>query len=204
MNNNPLSALDRYKVTLASKSPRRHELLKGLGISFEIEVREVEEIFPSEILPEEVPVFLSELKASAFRTEEIEAMQLIITADTIVLLDNKVLGKPKNRSEATAMLKQLSGRYHKVITGVSLKTSKGIHSFSASSDVLFKSLNNEEIEYYIDRCQPFDKAGSYGIQEWIGYIGIEEIKGSFYNVMGLPTQRLYTELINFLESKNNG
>ncbi len=199
MYTNPLACLDAYEVILASKSPRRHQLLSGLGVSYTVEVREVEEVFPEDIAAEDVPEYLSQLKASAFPQDQLDEKQVVITADTIVLAGGEVIGKPGSQAEAVQMLQGLSGKMHRVITGVSFTTREAQHSFSVASDVWFKELSRNEIEYYIQRCQPFDKAGSYGIQEWIGYIGIEEIKGSFYNVMGLPTQKLYVELIRFME-----
>lgn len=185
-----------YNYILASKSPRRKELLKSLGIDFKVLVKEVEENYPPNLDKEQIPVFLSKLKAEPF-LEDINSDDLVITADTIVWADNEVLGKPKDRNDAVRMLKKLSGDRHKVISGVSLTTAKKQVSFYAISDVFFKELTTEEINYYISTFKPFDKAGAYGIQEWIGCIGITHIEGSFYNVMGLPVQKLYEEIQKF-------
>ena len=187
--------LKDYRIILASASPRRKELLSGLGLTFDVIVREVEETCPDTLIREEIPVFLSQLKASAFTAEEFGEKTLIITADTIVWLNNTMLNKPKNREDAMKMLLQISGQTHEVFTGVCIKTNQQQLTFFAESKVKFRQLTLEEIEWYIDTCQPFDKAGAYGIQEWVGYIGIEHIEGSFYNVMGLPTQMLYKKLM---------
>ncbi len=187
--------LSGYRIVLASASPRRKQLLEGLGLNFEVIVRAVEESCPDKLTREQIPLFLAELKASAFDPDEFGPKSLIITADTIVWLNNMMLNKPKDEEDAVKMLSQISGQTHEVFTGVCIKTNTGQHSFFAESKVKFRELNAEEINWYIETCQPFDKAGAYGIQEWIGYIGIEHIEGSFYNVMGLPTQMLYKELM---------
>ena len=176
----------KYNVILASKSPRRRELLKGLELNFEIRTKEIEENYPPALFREEIPLYLSNLKANAFR-EEIEESDLVITSDTIVWNANKQLGKPKNKSEAFEMLKNLSGKQHEVITAVTLMTKEKTHSFYEVTKVFFKELSSEEIEHYIDVYQPFDKAGSYGIQEWIGFIGIPKIEGDYFNVCLLYT-----------------
>jgi septum formation protein len=192
----PLTSLQsKYKITLASKSPRRQQLLRDLGVDFEIEVREIEEIYPDHLTREAIAEYLAELKASAFN--DLDENQLIITSDTIVCVDDSVLGKPKDRADAIAMLQQLSGRSHSVISGVCMKTNAKTKTFSDTTKVHFKTLSQQEIEYYIDKFKPYDKAGSYGIQEWIGYIGIEGIEGDYFNVMGLPVRRVYAELQRF-------
>ena len=183
------------KLILASASPRRQQLLAGLDLNFEILIPEVEEIYPESLKAADVPVFLSELKSEAFKNQfGIEKNTIVITADTVVILNDKIIGKPKDEQDAIQILQRLSGNKHTVITGVCLRDEKKTVSFSARSEVYFKNLSTEEIEYYVQNYQPLDKAGAYGIQEWIGYIGIEKIEGSFYNVMGLPTRKLWEEL----------
>ena len=184
------------KIILGSKSPRRRELLKGLGVEFDTRTKEVEEIFPPALYKEEIPVYLSQLKAKAFK-EELQKDELIITSDTIVWNENKQLGKPKDRAEAIEMLQCLSGKNHEVITAVTLLTIEKTHSFYETTKVFFKELTLAEIEYYVDNYQPYDKAGSYGIQEWIGFIGIPKIEGDYFNVVGLPLFRLNKELEQF-------
>lgn len=185
-----------YEIILASKSPRRQQLLSDLGLKFRVQPMDVPEEFPSGMGMEEIPVYLAELKANAFAPVLTER-QLVITADTIVWLDGKVLGKPLDFEEAFAMLKDLSGKKHQVLTGVCLLTKQKKVSFFASTDVWFKPLSDEEITFYIENYSPYDKAGAYGIQEWIGYVGIHRIEGSFFNVMGLPIQSLYEHLKDF-------
>ncbi len=185
-----------YNYILASKSPRRRELLQTLGINFQVKVKEIEEVFPEGLSKEEIPIYLVELKAKQFEGE-LGSNDMLITADTIVWFNGHVLGKPANHAEAKAMLEMLSDNKHQVISGVCLTTAKKQVSFSALTDVWFKKLSDAEIEYYITNYKPFDKAGAYGIQEWIGAAGITRIEGSFYNVMGLPVQRLYEEIIKF-------
>lgn len=189
-----LEKLKDYRIILASASPRRHSLLEGLGIDFEVIVREIEESYPPTMKKEEIPLYLASLKADAFNPDEFGKKTLIITADTIVWLHDHVIGKPKDTEDAINLLKQLSGNTHEVFTGVCLKTNKITHSFYACSKVTFRNLSEEEIIWYVEKYKPFDKAGAYGAQEWIGFIGIEHIEGSFYNVMGLPTQKLYIEM----------
>jgi septum formation protein len=185
-----------HNIILASKSPRRQNLLKELGFDFEIKSKEIEELYPPELKRENVAVFLSELKASAF-VDDLDTNDLVITSDTIVCLGEEVIGKPKDREDAINMLGKLSGNKHEVITAVTLLSKEKQHTFYEETAVYFKTLTAPEIEYYVDNYQPFDKAGSYGIQEWIGYIGIEKIIGSYFNVMGLPVKRVYEELISF-------
>jgi septum formation protein len=192
-----LKNLSKYDIVLASASPRRHALLKELGIEFRVEVRPVDETYPADLSEEEIAIFLSQLKADSFSGESFTNNELIITADTIVCLDGSVLGKPNTHEEAFSILSALSGKKHRVITGMCIKSSDRQVNFAANTYVYFKELSADEINYYIDRYKPFDKAGAYGIQEWIGYIGIEKIEGSFYNVMGLPVFRLYEELLKF-------
>lgn len=186
----------KYKIILASGSPRRHQLMRDAGFDFEVRLKSTEEIYPADLSPEQIPEYLSRLKAAAFK-EDLQADELLVTADTIVCLGAKVLGKPENREHAIEMLQRLSGQKHTVVTGVCLTTTLKQQTFSAFTDVYFKVLTEDEIIYYIDRYRPFDKAGAYGIQEWIGYVGIERIDGSFYNVMGLPVQKLYETLKSF-------
>ncbi|MBI9035277.1 MAG: septum formation protein Maf [Bacteroidales bacterium] len=188
--------LKDYKIILASKSPRRQQLLKGLDVDFEIRLKEVEEVVPENIPGSQVAGYLAELKASAFSITEISEKDILITADTVVLIDGEILGKPKDRNDAESMIRKLSGNKHEVITGVCIKTKKLQHVFSSISQVFFKDISEHEISYYLDHYKPYDKAGSYGIQEWIGYIAIERIEGSYFNVMGLPVHQLYEELSN--------
>jgi len=188
--------LPNYNYILASKSPRRQELLNSLGINFKVVTNEVEESYPDNLSKEEIPVFLAELKAKHFKNHLLEN-DLLITADTIVWLKGEVLGKPENKKEAIKTLQKLSAQEHQVISGVCLTSIHKQKSFFSISNVRFKELYLSEIEYYVSECNPIDKAGAYGIQEWIGYIGITHIEGSFYNVMGLPVQQLYSEIQNF-------
>lgn len=182
------------KIILASQSPRRQELLAQTGITFEVETRPVEEIFPSDLAREKISEYLAKLKAEAFT--DIHADEIILTADTIVWYQNQALGKPKNADEARNMLQSLSGKSHEVITSVCLKSNTDYLVFSDITQVFFRKLSDKEIDYYISNYQPFDKAGAYGIQEWIGAVGIEKIIGSYNNVVGLPTEKLICELKN--------
>ena len=191
-----LQHLEKYSVVLASKSPRRQELLRGMGIRFECIVKETPERFP-EMPLKKVAGYLSRQKSLAFTDEELPKNYLLITADTVVIAENEILGKPVDRDDALRMLRLLSGKSHVVVTGVTLRTKERMKTFSVSSSVTFANLDPEEMAYYVDRYRPFDKAGAYGIQEWIGYVGISGLRGSFYNVMGLPTQRLYNALKNY-------
>jgi septum formation protein len=182
-----------YKIILASKSPRRQQLLTLMDIEFRIVLKDVDESYPDNLTPEEVAVYIAEKKAYAF--DEIVGDEIVLTADTIVCLNNQVLGKPENAEHAIEMLKLLSGRMHRVITGVCLLYKHQYHSFCDVSEVFFTELSDDEITSYVNKYQPFDKAGSYGIQERIGLIGIERINGSYTNVVGLPTEKLYKELM---------
>lgn len=189
-----LKNLDNYHIILASKSPRRRELLEGLGITFETRVIPgIPENYPQELPCEEIPQFISREKANAYH-DSLREEDLLITADTIVYAGGEVLGKPHDAADARRMLSLLSGKTHQVVTGVSLTTVHLQKTFASVTDVTFAPLSEDEINHYIEDYEPFDKAGAYGIQEWIGYIGVTRIEGSFYNVMGLPVQRLYTEL----------
>lgn len=189
--------LNDRKVILASSSPRRQELLKGMGISFTIIHPDVEESYPIDLQREEIPVFLAEKKAALYDMAQFDEKSILITADTIVWVNGHVMNKPADREDAINMLKTISGNMHEVYTAVCLKKKSGKKSFFSHSRVYFRALTDEEIYWYIDNFKPYDKAGAYGIQEWIGYIGIEHVEGSFFNVMGLPTQRLYRELMEF-------
>ncbi len=175
-------------------------MLREAGFAFEVRLKEVEEVYPPELPAEQVPEYLARLKAEPFRSE-LRAGECLITADTIVCLEGVPLGKPADRADAIRMLGALSGRKHTVISGVCLTAADRQKSWSVATDVYFTGLSIEEIEHYIDTCKPFDKAGAYGIQEWIGYIGIERIEGSFYNVIGLPVQSLYRELKKWKENQ---
>lgn len=191
--------LKPYRLILASQSPRRRQLLAACGLKFETaECYGVDEVYPPSLPATEVPVYLARLKSEAY-PHPLESNEILITADTVVILDDRIIGKPKpgDREDALATLRKLSGRTHTVITGVALRSAGRLASFDAVSHVRFKTLSEEEIAYYVDHYRPYDKAGAYGIQEWIGYIAIEHVDGSFYNIMGLPVQHLYTELDQF-------
>jgi len=189
-----LDLLKRYKVVLASNSPRRRELLADLGIDFEVRtINGIDESYPAQLPVLEIAEYISRKKAEAYRAE-MASDELIITADTVVVLGNEVLGKPHDADDARRMLRALSGKTHKVVTGVTIVTEGAMRSFSAVTDVEFAPLSDEDIDYYVDNYRPLDKAGAYGIQEWIGCMGVRHISGSFYNVMGLPLHRLYNEL----------
>lgn len=191
-----LRNLEKYKIVLGSNSPRRKALLVGLGIDFEVRsLPDMDESYPCDV-KEEIAEYLAKKKADCYKPNLAEN-ELLITADTIVWNFDEVMGKPADRQEAIAMLQRLSNHVHEVITGVCVMTLQKMISFSISSAVSFGELSMEEIEYYVDKFKPYDKAGAYGIQEWIGYIAVEAINGSFYNVMGLPIQRLYQELKAF-------
>lgn len=191
-----LTNLKKYNVILASKSPRRLQLLSGLDIDFEVRTKEVDEDFPATLRAQEIPLFLSQKKADAFKAD-MAAGELIITADTVVWINNHVLNKPESKQEAISMLKELSGNTHSVYTAVSISTPAKTVTFYDETLVEFVVLRDEEIEYYIDKYSPMDKAGSYGVQEFIGYIGIKKLVGSYFNVMGLPVQMLYENLKQF-------
>ena len=190
--------LENYNLILASASPRRRQLLADCGIQFTLaEKFECDETFPATMPCCEVAQHISALKSNAY-PNPLSEKEILLTADTVVIAENKILGKPADRAEAVEMLTLLSGRKHTVVTGVTIRSKSRTHCFSVESKVSFRNLTNEEIEYYIDNYQPFDKAGAYGIQEWIGYVAIDGIEGSFFNVMGLPVQRLYVELSEFV------
>jgi len=193
--------LSQYHLILASASPRRISLLKELNLTFECIPLDVDEVFPADLEDHEVARFLARLKAEAFPIEKLTPKSILITADTIVCLNDEVIGKPDDREHAIEMLQKLSGQMHKVITGVCLRSHDKESIFSNETDVYFRKLTDEEIIYYVDQFKPFDKAGAYGIQEWIGYIGIEKIEGSYFNVMGLPVQQLYIELKKFISNE---
>lgn len=182
------------KLLLASGSPRRRELLDSLGIKVEhAQLHDVDESYPADMSPMKVPEYLSRLKSQAYRSE-LAGDEVLVTADTVVVLDGKVLGKPVDEVEAKAMLRSLSGRVHQVVTGVTLATSSSSVTFSEVTDVEFDTLSDSEIDYYVANFKPFDKAGAYGIQEWIGYVGVKGIRGDYYNVMGLPVNSLCRHL----------
>lgn len=186
--------MNGYRIILASNSPRRKELLAGIGIDFEVRVLQgIDESYPADLPIQDTAEYISRKKAAAYR-EQLADDELVITADTIVVLDDEVMGKPADEQEASSMLHKLSGRTHQVITGVTLTTKEHQQSFSVLTDVTFKQLSDEEIDYYITHYHPMDKAGAYGIQEWIGYIGVTGLSGSYFNVMGLPVQRIYEAL----------
>ncbi|NQU79969.1 MAG: septum formation protein Maf [Bacteroidetes bacterium] len=192
-----LENLKGKRILLASKSPRRHYLLKELGIDFEpVDNFQDDESYPEEMPIEDIPVFLAKKKANNIN-ELLDENSILITADTIVWCNNSVLNKPDSYDEAYQMLNSLSGNKHTVITGVCLRSAEKETTFIATTDVFFTKLSDSEIDYYLRKFKPFDKAGAYGIQEWIGYIGIEKIEGSYYNVMGLPIQKVYKELKKF-------
>lgn len=185
--------MDKKRIILGSKSPRRQALIKELGFDFEIRTKEVEEIYPEELNIRLVPEYLAKLKASSLEND-ISDNEILLTSDTVVILKNQLLGKPKNRTESIQMLKNLSGNMHEVITGVYLYSTSIQKTLSSITKVYFSELTEEEIENYVDTFEPYDKAGSYGIQEWIGYIGISKIEGCYYNVMGLPLHDIYKVL----------
>ena len=189
-----LDNLKEYHIILASNSPRRRELLAGLGLDFEVRTLPgIDESYPDSLEGSHIPLYIARKKAEAYRTY-LHKDELMITADTIVWLDRRVLGKPRDETEAVQMLRDMSGRTHEVYTGVCLTTSARQRSFTVGTRVRFAQLSDEEIQYYVSHFHPLDKAGAYGVQEWIGYVGVEYIEGSYYNVMGLPMQRLYQEL----------
>lgn len=197
MNSNPLAEkLKSARIILGSNSPRRQELMRSMGIAFEVDVRPVEETFPEQFRKEDAAMFLARKKALAFKPDLIEGT-LVITADTLVTVDDLVLGKPTDEADAERMLKLLSGRKHSVITGVCILSTRKSESFFARTEVSFKPLRIEEIRHYVSSGNPMDKAGAYGIQDWIGMTGIEYILGSYYNVVGLPTKELYEQLMRF-------
>ncbi len=189
--------LSKYKIILASNSPRRKELLKGLNLDYEVKtLPEIDESFPESLKDDNIAIYIAKKKADSY-TEHIKADTLLITADTIVVLGHKVYGKPQDEAEAKQMLRDLSGKSHQVITGVCITTKLKQKTFAVSSEVRFANLDEDEIEFYVSKYKPLDKAGAYGIQEWIGYVAVEYISGSYFNIMGLPIQRLYQELKQF-------
>ena len=193
----PLENLKKYHIILASNSPRRRELLAGLGIDFEVKTLSgIDESYPCDLNSDMIAQYISQKKAEAYKSLIVDN-EMVITSDTIVLLDGKVYGKPADEADACRMLGELSGRTHKVITGVCINTRERSSAFHVVTEVEFAPLSSDEIEYYVTHFKPLDKAGAYGIQEWIGSVAVRRINGSFYNVMGLPVQRLYAELKSF-------
>ena len=191
--------LKKYHIILASNSPRRRELLRGLDLDFEVRVLPgIAEDHPDGMMAEDIPVFISKEKASAYK-DELETNDLLITADTMVILDGRALGKPADDDDARRMLHALSGKTHHVVTGVTISAKDKVRTFGVSTDVAFKPLSDEEIDYYVNHYHPLDKAGAYGIQEWIGFVGVTSIHGSYFNVMGLPVQRIWDELNKFVK-----
>lgn len=191
--------LARYRLILASASPRRRQLMAAAGLRFDLADKyECEETYPPELPADEVAAYLSALKSRAY-PRPLTGNEILVTADTTVVTENEILGKPADRADAIGMLRRLSGREHTVITGVTLRAAAAERTFKASTAVRFRALSDEETAYYVDTFRPYDKAGAYGIQEWIGYAAVERIEGSFYNVMGLPVQKLYTELKDFTD-----
>lgn len=192
-----LDNLKKYKIVLASNSPRRKELLQRLGLNFKVRTLfGIDESYPSSLRGEDIVRYISRNKAQAYKMS-MAGDELLITADTIVYLDGEVLGKPKGAEEAKNMLRKLSGKTHQVITGVTIVSMEHMENFAVTSHVKFADLTDEEINFYVDNYLPFDKAGGYGIQEWIGLVAVEELRGSYFNVVGLPVQRLYQKLKNF-------
>ena len=185
--------LSNYNLILASGSPRRQHLIKELDIPFTIDIREVEEVYPKHLKGAQITDYLADLKSKSFKN--LQANDLLITSDTIVWFEEKAIGKPKNKKDAFDMLKKMSGKEHDVFTSVSIRGKSIQKIFNDKTMVLFEEFTNEEINYYIDKCSPYDKAGSYGIQDWIGLIGVKKITGSYFNVMGLPVHKLYKELL---------
>lgn len=191
-----LENLKKYQITLASNSPRRKELLSGLNLDYKVKILpDIDETYPDTLKGEDIPLYIARKKAEAYKSI-MSKNELIITADTIVYTDGEVLGKPKDEADARRMLHALSGRSHQVITGACITTSGFQRSFASVTEVTFDILTDEEVDFYISTYSPMDKAGAYGIQEWIGFIGVSKLNGSYFNVMGLPVQRLYRELKN--------
>ena len=192
-----IDTFNDFKIILASKSPRRQQLLRDLGLKFEVIIKEYDETYPEGLTGEEIARYVAYKKASSFKNE-ISGNMIVIAADTIVWCNNKVLGKPINKEDAVIILKEISGNTHEVITGVSFLTASKELTFSDTTKVTFETITEEDIYYYIDRYKPYDKAGAYGIQEWIGILACSHIDGSYFNVVGLPVQKLYKELQNFI------
>lgn len=181
-----------WNFILGSKSPRRKELLGKLGLDFEVDSKDVDEVYPDHLVPQQVPEYLAKLKSDPFT--DLGDKDLVITSDTVVIFQNEILGKPKDRDEAISILSKLSNQWHEVVTGVCLKTKDKEITFSDTTRVLFKEITREEIEYYVDNFHPFDKAGSYGIQDWFGVTCVDRIEGCYFNVMGLPVRLIYRNL----------
>ena len=188
--------LKSKNLILASGSPRRQELLKSLGVPFEIRIKEIDEVYPKHLKKSEISDYLAQLKSNAF-VEELNPKDLLITSDTIVWYHNMALGKPKSKDDAFQMLQKLSGKTHEVITSVCIKSLQKEDIFNCITKVTFKELSSEEIQFYIDYYNPMDKAGAYGIQDWIGQIGVTKIEGSYFNVMGFPIHKIYSQLLKF-------
>jgi len=186
--------LKNYNIILASSSPRRQQFLRDLGLQFTVQTIDIEEVYPKYLHGNEITSFLAELKANAFE-DEMNEKDILITADTIVRFSGKILGKPKDAIDAKNMLKELSGQHHEVITSICIKTTKASKIINDTTIVYFEKLSDEEIDYYIDSFKPFDKAGSYGIQEWIGFIGVRKIEGNYTTVMGFPVHKFYKEMM---------
>ncbi|MEI8201645.1 MAG: Maf family nucleotide pyrophosphatase [Bacteroidota bacterium] len=197
-----IDTLNQFHLVLASQSPRRHTLLTQLGLKFDVLSLDIDESYPPELTAEAIPLYVCQQKSLAYPEADISPKTIVITADTIVWINETVLGKPDDAEDAKRMLRQLSGNKHEVITGVCLRSQHQSITFSINTGVWFKPLTDEEIELYVENFKPFDKAGAYAIQEWIGFIGIHRIEGSYFNVVGLPVQRLYTELLAFCEKEN--
>jgi septum formation protein len=188
---------DNYNIILGSGSPRRKELLQGLGLEFQVLVRKgISEEYPADMPAQEVSQYIAEEKAAAYTDLLDDPQTLVITADTVVICDGQILGKPADTADARRMLAMLGGKTHQVTTGVCIETKEKKVAFHVTTDVTFKQLTDDEIYYYINNYRPFDKAGAYGIQEWIGYIGVTAMNGSYFNVMGLPVQRIYQTLVD--------
>ena len=192
-----IDKLNEYKIILASRSPRRQQLMRELGLKFDVVIREYDEIYPEGLNGEQIAKHIAFGKAASYK-DELADNEIVIAADTIVWCDNKVLGKPINREDAASILKEISGNTHEVITGVSIRSITKELTFSESTKVTFDTISEEDIYYYIDKYNPYDKAGAYGIQEWIGIAAFSRIEGSYFNVVGLPVQRLYKELQRFI------
>ena len=188
--------LKNYNIILASSSPRRQQFLRDLGLQFTVQTIDIEEVYPKYLHGNEITSFLAELKANAFE-DEMNEKDILITADTIVRFSGKILGKPKDAIDAKNMLKELSGQHHEVITSICIKTTKTSKIINDTTIVYFEKLSDEDIDYYIDSFKPFDKAGSYGIQEWIGFIGVKKIEGNYTTVMGFPVHKFYKEMMKF-------
>ena len=187
--------LKNYNIILASGSPRRQQFLKDLNLDFSIQLKEIEEIYPPHLKGKEITDYLAELKSSA--STDLHKNDILITSDTIVWLEGKAIGKPKDKLDAIAIFKKMSGKKHQVFTSICIKTKTAIKIINDKTDVYFKELTDAEINYYLDNFKPYDKAGGYGIQDWIGLIGVDKIDGSYFNVMGLPVHKLYAELLKF-------